>query len=165
MVQVVQRATDRYRDPGRAVPAGWKSTNACVSSAEEGAMGVHFVKGSILFDGKFDPEEPEALIYEVVDRRARLVGAEFVVTAAEWDANNPAPPVILGPQTNLVGAAPIASACPRSTSCTSGRSATTPRAPTWTSTPAVSCAGFEAQPPVHMHGPAVGRTPSPRTLQ
>jgi hypothetical protein len=104
LVQVVQRATERYRDPADADAAGWKSTNACVSSADEGAMGVHFVKGSILFDGRFDPEEPEALIYEVVDRRARLVGAEFIITAAEWDAaGNTAPPVILGQQTNFVG--------------------------------------------------------------
>ena len=51
LVQVVQRATERYRDPADADAQGWKSANACVSSPEEGAMGVHFIKGSILFDG------------------------------------------------------------------------------------------------------------------
>ena len=66
-------------------------------------MGVHFIKGSILFDGTIDPEEPEALIYEVKGNRARLVGVEFIVIAAEWHANNAAPPVIMGQQTHLVG--------------------------------------------------------------
>lgn len=104
LVETVQRATERYRDPADADAAGWKSANACVSGPEEGAMGVHFIKGSILFDGAIDPEEPEALIYEVKGNRARLVGVEFIVIAREWHATNEAPPVIMGQQTHLVGA-------------------------------------------------------------
>jgi hypothetical protein len=104
LLDVVTRATERYRDPAEAESQGWGSANSCVSSPEEGAMGVHFIKGSILFDGKFDPQEPEALVYEVKRGRARLVAAEFIITAAEWHAaNGAAPPVILGQHTNLVG--------------------------------------------------------------
>jgi hypothetical protein len=104
LVGTVQRAVERYRDPADAEANGWMSANACVSGPEEGAMGVHFVKGSILFDGALDPEEPEALIYEIRGNRARLVGVEFIVVASQWHANNAAPPVIMGQQTHLVPA-------------------------------------------------------------
>jgi hypothetical protein len=104
LVEVVLRATERYRDPAEAEGQGWASANSCVSGPEEGAMGVHFIKGAILFDGTIDPQEPEALIYEVKKGRARLVGVEYIVIASEWDTNNgAAPPVIMGQQTHLVG--------------------------------------------------------------
>jgi hypothetical protein len=103
LVEVVLRATERYRDPAEAEGQGWLSANACVSGPEEGAMGVHFIKGSILFDGTIDPQEPEALIYEVKKGRARLVGVEYIVIASEWHTQNgAAPPVIMGQQTHLV---------------------------------------------------------------
>jgi len=104
LVETVQRATERYRDPADADAAGWKSANGCVSGPEEGAMGVHFIKGSILFDGAINPEEPEALIYEVRGNRARLVGVEFIVIASQWHEHNPGPPVIMGQQAHLVDA-------------------------------------------------------------
>jgi len=104
LVDTVQRAVERYRDPADADAAGWKSANACVSGPEEGAMGVHFIKGSILFDGAINPEEPEALIYEVRGNRARLVGVEFIVIASQWHEHNPGPPVIMGQQAHLVDA-------------------------------------------------------------
>ena len=150
LVQVVQRATDRFRDPALADAAGWKSADACVSSPEEGAMGVHFIKGSILFDGKFDPEEPEALIYEVTDRQARLVGAEFIITAAEWHANNPAPPVILGQQTNFVGS-PNRFGLPAFYELHVWAFRNNTKGTYVDFNPAVSCAGFEAQAS-HVHG-------------
>ena len=49
--------TDRSAIPPSRMRQGRKSANACVSGAEEGVMGVHFIKGSTLFDGKFDLEE------------------------------------------------------------------------------------------------------------
>ena len=103
LVDVVLKNTARYQDPAEAEAAGWGSANACVSGPEVGAMGVHFIKGSILFDGKITPEEPEALIYEVRNGRARLVGVEYIVIASQWHTENgAAPPVILGQQTHLV---------------------------------------------------------------
>jgi len=150
LVQVVQRTMERYRDPVAADAAGWKSADACVSSPEEGAMGVHFIKGSIVFDGKFDPEEPEALIYEVTDRRARLVGAEFIITAAEWHANNAAPPVILGQQTNFVGS-PNRFGLPAFYELHVWAFRNNTKGTYVDFNPAVSCAGFEAQA-AHSHG-------------
>jgi hypothetical protein len=104
LVDVVLRATERYKDPAEAESNGWASMNTCVSGPEEGAMGVHFVKGSILFDGTVDPQEPEALIYEIKRGKARLVGVEYIIPAAEWHAKNgAAPPAVLGQHTNFVG--------------------------------------------------------------
>jgi hypothetical protein len=151
LVQVVQRATERFRDPAEADAQGWKSAEACVSSPDEGAMGVHFIKGSILFDGKFDPQEPEALIYEVTDRRARLVGAEFIITAAEWHQNNAAPPVILGQQTNFVGF-PNRFGLPAFYELHVWAFRNNTKGTYVDFNPAVSCDGFEAGQTSHAHG-------------
>jgi hypothetical protein len=104
LVDVVVRATERYRDPNDAIGQGWLSADSCVSGPEEGAMGVHFIKGGILFDGAINPEEPEALIYEVKGSRARLVGVEYIVIASQWHEHHAGPPVILGQQAHLVPA-------------------------------------------------------------
>ena len=152
LVQVVQRATERYRDPAEADAQGWKSADACVSSPTEGAMGVHFIKGSILFDGKFDPQEPEALIYEVTDRRARLVGAEFIIPAAEWHAQNgAAPPVILGQLTNFVGS-PNRFGLPAFYELHVWAFRNNTKGTYVDFNPAVSCDGFEAAQAHHVHG-------------
>jgi hypothetical protein len=151
LVQVVQRATERYRDPADADAQGWKSAGACVSSPEEGAMGVHFIKGSILFDGTFDPQEPEALIYEITDRRARLVGAEFIITAAEWHQKNAAPPVILGQQTNFVGS-PNRFGLPAFYELHVWAFRNNTKGTYVDFNPAVSCDGFEAASNGHQHG-------------
>jgi hypothetical protein len=155
LVETVQRAVERYRDPADAEAAGWGSTNACVSGPEEGAMGVHFVKGSILFDGAINPEEPEALIYELRGNRARLVGVEFIVIASEWHATNDGPPVIMGQQAHLVGAPNCYGLDPfYELHVWAFRPNVKGTFVDWN--PAVSCAGFVAeetpQSAIHQHG-------------
>ncbi len=66
-------------------------------------MGVHFVNSGLVGDGALNAEKPEALIYEVTGKRARLVGVEYIVIAADWHATNPAPPVLNGQQFHYVG--------------------------------------------------------------
>ena len=97
LVETVQRAVERYRDPADADAQGWKSANACVSGPEEGAMGVHFVNFALV-DGKPEVKSPEALIYEVKNGRARLVGVEYIVPVAAWNpaAGEPPVPVLEG---------------------------------------------------------------------
>ena len=156
LVEVVLKATERYRDPAEAEGNGWASMNTCVSGPEEGAMGVHFVKGSILFDGAVDPQEPEALIYEVKRGKARLVGVEYIIPAAEWHAKNgAAPPAVLGQHTNLVGS-PNRYGLPAfyELHVWAWRPNTKGMFVDWN--PAVSCAGFEPEEaPMasgHVHG-------------
>jgi hypothetical protein len=155
LVDVVLRSTERYRDPAEAEAQGWGSANSCVSGPEEGAMGVHFIKGSILFDGTIDPQQPEALIYEIKGGRARLVGVEFIVVASEWHARNgAAPPVIMGQQTHLVGS-PNRYGLPPfyELHVWAWRQNVKGMFVDWN--PAVSCAGFEPEdtpaPTAHVH--------------
>ena len=72
LVKQVREATAIFQE---TIPADYQQFLGCVSGPEEGAMGVHFVN-SALVDGKLDVKAPEALIYEVMDGRARLVGVE-----------------------------------------------------------------------------------------
>lgn len=83
LVQKVRAATAQYRDAEVAIANGYLP-GPCVSGPNGGAMGVHFINGSLL--GKeINAETPEALIYEPgPDGRMRLVGAEFITFAADW---------------------------------------------------------------------------------
>jgi hypothetical protein len=97
LVEQVREATAIFRDVNQAI--GYTPFGGCVSGPEEGAMGVHFVNQEFLFDGELDVNEPEALIYELKNGQARLVGVEYIVLAAQWDSAHtapPAPPVLEG---------------------------------------------------------------------
>jgi hypothetical protein len=96
LVETVRRATERFRDVRNAGP-DYGPILGCVSGPDQGAMGVHFVNGSLL-DGALDPAQPEALIYEFTNRWARLVGVEFIVPAEAWHATHAPndPPVLSG---------------------------------------------------------------------
>jgi len=98
LLEVVLRSTEQFRDPAQAVSAGYASANSCVTGPEEGAMGVHFINGALVGNGELDPQQPEALIYEVRRGRARLVGVEFIVLYDAWHATHAPtdPPVLLG---------------------------------------------------------------------
>lgn len=68
-----------------------------------GAMGVHYVKGALVQDAVVDAATPEALVYEPQKNgRLRLVGVEYVVFQAAWDAGNPEPPTLFGQTFELV---------------------------------------------------------------
>ena len=83
-LQTVREATAQFRDVGNTTAAGYGPALGCVSGPEEGAMGVHYVNPGLLLDGELDATRPEALIYEFKGNVARLVGAEFIVVAAQW---------------------------------------------------------------------------------
>jgi hypothetical protein len=103
LVEEVREATRAFRDPAVAIAAGYDSTGSCVSGPEVGAMGVHFANGALIGDSAVDAQHPELLIYERRGGRMRLVGVEFLVIAAAWDAANAAPPVLMGQHFQLVG--------------------------------------------------------------
>ena len=46
---------------------------SCVSSPTGGAMGIHYVNGELVGDGKIDAACPEALIYEPKGGKLELV--------------------------------------------------------------------------------------------
>lgn len=94
--QEVRRATQRYQDVAAATAAGYALFLGCVSSPQGGAMGIHYVNSDLVGDGKLDASRPEALMYEPKGGKLELVGVEYIVLAAAWDAANKTPPTLMG---------------------------------------------------------------------
>ena len=66
--------------PSRRPPrAGYALFLGCVSSPQDGAMGIHYVNGDLVGDGKLDASRPEALMYEPKGGKLELVGVEYIV--------------------------------------------------------------------------------------
>ena len=104
LVQDVRNATRQFIDVNAAEAAGYGAFLGCVGGPAHGAMGIHYVNGPLVGDGLIDVNHPEALIYEPLGNRRRLVGVEFIVDAATWLANNDnTPPVLDGQSFQLVG--------------------------------------------------------------
>ena len=74
LVDTVRLETERFKNLSAAEAAGYGLLHGCVSSSEEGAMGVHYVRGDLVGDGVLDASNPEALIYEFKNGKATLVG-------------------------------------------------------------------------------------------
>ena len=107
LIDKVRAATARFVDVNVARAEGWIAGTPCVSGPNSGAMGVHFLLLSRLFDGVLNANEPEALIYEPMPNGAlRLVGVEFIVVASDWALRHPdgSTPALEGHLTNYVGA-------------------------------------------------------------
>lgn len=96
LAQEVRRATERYQDVTAATTAGYALFLGCVSSPQSGAMGIHYVNGELVGDGKLDAARPEALMYEPRNGKLELVGVEYIVIAAAWDAASKTPPTLMG---------------------------------------------------------------------
>ena len=91
-----QSATARYHDLQVALDAGYtelpavqdtstvEATNGCAASkAGAGAMGVHYILGSLL-DDVVDAQNPEVLVYEPqANGVMKLVALEYVATAPQ----------------------------------------------------------------------------------
>ena len=99
LVQVVREATERFRDVRVAEAEGYTLQFGCVSGSDLGAMGMHFVNGSLVGDGEVDVMHPEILLYEpLANGRLRLTGADYLVLKADWDAKpeHTGPPELMG---------------------------------------------------------------------
>jgi hypothetical protein len=105
LVEDVRNATRVFLDVNNAGPAGYGPAFGCVTGPDHGAMGIHYVNGNLVGDGKIEKETPEALIYEpVAGGKLRLVGVEYIVDAKTWlKNNNNVPPQLDGQAFQLVG--------------------------------------------------------------
>ena len=101
LVQIVREATRQYLDVNATSP-DYQPAFGCVSGPDHGAMGVHYINGALVGDGAIDAQHPEALIYEPVGNRMRLVGVEYIVDAATWMAHHDSPPMLEGQAFHLV---------------------------------------------------------------
>lgn len=96
LVRTVRTSTARFHDVENAKAAGYGLFLGCVSGDDGGAMGVHYVNGDLVGDPTLDAAHPEAVMYETLGGRQVLVAVEYVVLADDWNAANPAPPVLMG---------------------------------------------------------------------
>jgi hypothetical protein len=97
LVDVIRESTERFRDVSMAEREGYGLMFGCVTGPDSGAMGLHFVNGSLIGDAVVDPQRPEIVIYEPLPNgRLRLIGADFLVFKDVWDAVNPQPPQLMG---------------------------------------------------------------------
>jgi hypothetical protein len=96
-VRLVRESTERFRDVAVAQAEGYALHFGCVSGSDSGAMGLHFVKGSLVVDDVLDPTRPEILIYEPTPSgRLRLTGADYLVFAETWHRKHTATPELMG---------------------------------------------------------------------
>jgi hypothetical protein len=96
LAQDVRRVTEKYQEVSAATGDGYALFLGCVSSPQDGAMGIHYVNGDLVGDGKLDAARPEALMYEPKGGKLELVGVEYIVIAAAWDQANKTPPTLMG---------------------------------------------------------------------
>lgn len=88
LVGIVRNATQQYQDVTKATAAGYGPALGCVSGSDHGAMGIHYVNGSLL-NGTVDPTRPQALIYEPQSNgELKLVGVEFLILASALPPNS-----------------------------------------------------------------------------
>ncbi len=104
LVADVRTATQQFVNVNAATAAGYGPFLGCVTSQDQGAMGIHYVNPGFVGDGEINVNKPEALIYEPTADGLKLVGVEFIVDAATWNLNHTAPPVLDGQVFNLVTA-------------------------------------------------------------
>lgn len=102
--ETVRQATAQFKDVQQAQAAGYALLHGCVSGPQDGAMGIHFANGGLVGDGELDAQHPEALLYEPKKGQLQLVGVEYIVIAADWDAKHQTPPVLMGQLFNYSGA-------------------------------------------------------------
>jgi hypothetical protein len=97
LIAQVRAATKQFKD---GPSSDYKLVFGCVSGGDFGAMGMHFLNDKLTGDGDVNVMTPEILLYEPLPNgKLRLTGADYLVDAAEWDANPKhmgAPPELLG---------------------------------------------------------------------
>lgn len=102
-IQTVKAATERFKDVAVAEAEGYSLMFGCVSGPDWGAMGLHYVNLALVGDGQLDPARPEIVIYEPLPNgKVRLIGADFLVFAADWHKANQATPELGGQLLHLI---------------------------------------------------------------
>lgn len=93
LVQMVRQATAQYKDVNNATQAGYAQLLGCMDGTDHGSMGIHYLN-STLNNGTINVSQPQALMYEPINGKLQLTGAEYIVDAATWLETNSGPPVL-----------------------------------------------------------------------
>ena len=89
-VVVARQATRRFHSLATAEKAGYslfkdKNGIACIAMPPMGAMGVHYVNGTLVGIPAVLLRHPEALVYAPEHGHLRLAALEYVVLKSTWD--------------------------------------------------------------------------------
>jgi hypothetical protein len=105
LIKIVRDSTERFKNVAVAEAEGYALQFGCVVGDSSGAMGLHFVNGDLVNRGVLDATKPQIVIYEAEpDGHLRLIGADYLLFQSAWDANNPAPPQLMGQAFHLFDA-------------------------------------------------------------
>jgi hypothetical protein len=112
-LDAAKAATGRFHSLSVAGHAGYGRPPApaplheCISKAGSGAMGFHYIKGSLL-DTTLDPTRPEALVYAPdANGKLHLAALEFVTFQDAWNTDHPGTmPMLFGQEFMPVNAVP-----------------------------------------------------------
>ena len=97
LVKIVRESTERFKDVSEAEYEGYALQFGCVSGPDSGAMGLHYVNGDLVSKGVLDATRPQIVIYEATPSgRLRLIGADYLLFQAAWDAQHTSPPELMG---------------------------------------------------------------------
>jgi hypothetical protein len=97
LIKIVRESTERFKDVSVAEAEGYALQFGCVSGPDSGAMGLHYVNGSLVNLGELDPTHPQIVIYEPTPNGGlRLIGADFLLLADAWDKKKQGPPELMG---------------------------------------------------------------------
>ncbi len=97
LVKIVRDATERFRDVAVAKAEGYALQFGCVSGSDSGAMGMHYVNGTLVNGGVIDAMHPQIVIYEPMpDGTLKLIGADYLVIADQWNSTHSGPPQLMG---------------------------------------------------------------------
>jgi hypothetical protein len=109
-VEKVKQATAKFHSVSRAEKAGYGrfvdvNGVACIDMPGMGAMGIHYVNGDLVGDGKISLRHPEAMVYAPGKHGSlHLAAVEYVVTKDQWLANHDGPPKLFGRTFNFTDA-------------------------------------------------------------
>lgn len=85
-----REATRQYHDAAVAVQDGFVATDECVELPDgSGGMGFHYVNPGRV-DTNLVIEEPDAVLYQPVGNRRKLVAIEYIVPDADQDLSTDA---------------------------------------------------------------------------
>ena len=99
LIATVRQATERFKDVSVAMAEGYALQFGCVSGEDFGAMGLHYVNGTLVNSGVLDATRPQIIIYEATPNGGRrMIGVDYLLLADAWDKDktHSGPPELMG---------------------------------------------------------------------
>jgi hypothetical protein len=96
----VRAATRKFHRVDAATKAGYAEFTdvngiTCINGPTGvGNMGIHYVNGTLVGDGKIDANQPEAVLYQNTSSGMQLTALEYLVLKSDWTGASP--PALFG---------------------------------------------------------------------